>query len=99
MLLIILIITGRPIIHGLAESVPITLYTGLIVTGLGYLFYFLAIRFSNATTGSVTFLLKPALAPIIAVVALHENIEWNMFIGIALILTASIVNIMDRGKG
>ena len=97
-LLIMLLVMNRPIFSGIGESIPLVLYVGIVVTGGGYLFYFLAIRYSNASTGSVTFLLKPALAPIIAVLVLSESITWNMYIGIALILAASWINIMDKRK-
>jgi drug/metabolite transporter (DMT)-like permease len=90
-LLLVLIVMGRPIIAGVSENLPIVIYTGIVVCGIGYLTYFYAVKFSNATTASIIFLLKPVIAPIIAVIVLHEQITWNMFVGIALILVATIV--------
>ena len=97
-LLIMLLVMNKPIFDGLSAEIPLVLYIGIVVTGGGYLFYFLAIRYSNASTGSVTFLLKPALAPIIAVIVLSESITWNMYIGILLILLASWINILDKRR-
>ncbi|MDR1068339.1 MAG: DMT family transporter, partial [Clostridiales Family XIII bacterium] len=88
MLLVLLFALRKPVLSGLADNLPEILYLGIVVTGAGYLFYFLAIRYSNATTGSVTFLLKPAMAPVIAVIVLHEHIAWTTTIGIVFILAA-----------
>jgi drug/metabolite transporter (DMT)-like permease len=95
-LLIAMLFMKRPVISGLSGNVPVILYAGIIVTGLGYLLYFLAIKYKNATTGSITFFLKPAIAPFIAVIILHEKILWNMYIGIALILLASFIIIREK---
>jgi drug/metabolite transporter (DMT)-like permease len=95
-LLFVLLATHRPIIHGVAENIPEILYVGIIATGVGYLFFFIAIKYSNATTGAVTFLLKPALAPVIAVIVLHEQILWNTVAGLVLVLAASYINIYEK---
>jgi drug/metabolite transporter (DMT)-like permease len=63
---------------------------------MGYLAYFLAIRFSNATTGSVAFFMKPVLAPAFAVLILRETLAWNSFLGIALILVSSFIIIRSN---
>ena len=92
-LLIVMIIMGRPVLEGVADNIPIVLYTGIFVTGLGYYAYFTSIKLSDATTGSFAFFLKPALAPIIAVIVLKETILWNTVAGIVIILIASYMNI------
>lgn len=97
-LLIILLITGKPIMDGVQENIMLIMYLSVFVTGGGYLFYFLAIRHSDATTGSIVFFLKPVIAPIVAVIALKEVITWNMYIGIALILVASYIIIREKRK-
>ena len=97
-LLILLLVTGRPIIDGLSESIPIVIYTGVLVTGLGYFCYFKAIELSDAATGAFAFFIKPVIAPIIAVIVLHETILWNTVVGILLILIASIINIYYQRK-
>lgn len=97
-LLIIIIIMGGPVLDGINDNIPIILYTGIFITGLGYYFYFTSIKLSDATTGSFAFFLKPALAPIIAVIVLGETILWNTFVGIGIILIASYMNIRYQKK-
>lgn len=92
-LLAVILIMGRPVLEGVPDNIPIVLYTGIFVTGLGYYSYFTSIKLSDATTGSFAFLLKPALAPIIAVIVLRETILWNTLVGIGIILVASYMNI------
>lgn len=94
-LLIVLLVTGRPVIAGVAEELPAVLYVGVIVTGLGYLIYFLGVLYSDASTGSIAFFIKPAIAPFIAIAALHETIYWNTIVGIALLLAGSVLTIYD----
>jgi drug/metabolite transporter (DMT)-like permease len=95
-LLPILLLTGRPVFGGLGAEWELVLYTGVFVTGLGYICYFQAIRKSNATTGSVAFFIKPVIAPIFAVLILGESILWNMVLGIALILFASFLQMNTK---
>lgn len=97
-LLVVILIMGRPVLDGVADNIPIVLYTGIFVTGLGYYSYFTSIKLSDATTGSFAFFLKPALAPIIAVIVLKETILWNTFVGIGFILIASYMNIRFQKK-
>ena len=88
-LLFMLPVLGRPILAGATDNIALVLYISIVVTGGGYLLYFLAMKYSNATTASITFFLKPVIAPIFAVIILGEAITYNMYIGIALILAAS----------
>lgn len=94
-LLAVIIATGRPVMAGVAANLPVVLYSGIFVTGLGYMFYFLAIRFSDATTGSIAFFIKPAIAPFFAMAILGESIYWNTIVGIILLLTASVITLRD----
>lgn len=94
-LLVITAVTGHPVISGLAENIWVVLYCGIIVTGIGYLFYFLAIRYSDASTGSMAFFIKPAIAPVFAVIILHETVYWNTIVGIVLLVAASVFTILD----
>jgi len=80
---------GRPILAGITDNIVIIIYVSVVVTGGGYLLYFLAMKQSNASTASIVFFLKPAIAPVFAVILLSEVITYNMYIGIALILAAS----------
>ena len=94
-LLIALLVTGRPVLDGVAEELPVVIYVGVIVTGLGYLIYFLGVLYSDASTGSIAFFVKPAIAPFIAIAALHETIYWNTIVGIGLLLAGSVITIYD----
>ena len=91
-------ISGRPLIAGVAEQLPVVLYVGIAVTGIGYLAYFLAIKNSDATTASIAFFLKPAIAPIVAVIVMGDILLWNSFVGIGLILVASLLNMMESKR-
>lgn len=97
-LLIIIVAAGKPVIAGVADNLPLVLYVGIFVTGLGYFCYFKAIKLADAATGSLAFFLKPAIAPVIAVIVLKETILWNTYIGIGFILVASYMNIKYQRK-
>lgn len=92
-LLVVMFFIGSPVIAGVRENIWIVLYTSFAVTCLGYLFFFLAIKNSDAVTGSITFFLKIVIAPIMAVIVLHEHLLWNTYAGIVFILLASFMNI------
>ncbi|MGN0733778.1 MAG: DMT family transporter [Emergencia sp.] len=97
-LLTITALSGRPVFGGIAESPLLLAYIGVVVTGIGYLTYFIAIKYSDATTGSLTFFVKPAIAPVLAVIILHEQVMWNTILGILLLLSASFITIRDAFK-
>lgn len=97
-LLMVILIVGRPVFDGVTDNLPIIFYTGIFITGLGYYTYFKSIRLSDATTGSFAFFLKPAIAPVIAVIVLKETILWNTLAGIVIILIASYLNIRFQSK-
>ncbi len=97
-LFIIILITGKPVLEGVGDNILLVLYAGIFVTGIGYFCYFMAIKASDASTGSLAFFIKPAIAPVMAVIFLKETILWNTYIGIALILVASYMNIRFQRK-
>ena len=97
-LLLIMLISGRPVIAGVADNLIVVLYCGIMVTGVGYLFYFIGVKYSDATTGSLTFYIKPVIAPVLAVLILHEKVYWNTVVGIALLVTASAITLYDTKK-
>lgn len=104
-LLIVIIIMGKPITEGITENIPIIFYASVCVTALGYYSFFIAIKYSDAATGSIAFFLKIVIAPILALIVLGEGFTWNMYIGIACMLAASFMNIKEglwkrfSGKG
>ncbi len=94
MLFILLLILKKPIFTGItAENIWVVIYVGIAVTGLGYLYYFLAMEKSNATMASLVFFVKPGIAPIIAVIVLKETITLFMIIGIILIFIGSYMTL------
>ncbi|QHI71231.1 DMT family transporter [Aminipila terrae] len=95
-LLIIMIFMDKPILQGVKDNVILVMYISVFVTGLGYYFYFASIKLSDATTGSIAFFIKPAIAPVIAVIILGDKLLWNTYLGIALILIASYLNIYNK---
>lgn len=94
-LLIIMLVKRHPIVAHITEQPLILLYCGIMVTGVGYLFYFLAIRYSDATTGSIAFFIKPAIAPVLSVLILGEHVYWNTIVGIVLLILASVITLKD----
>lgn len=88
---------AMPILRGVTlASLPSLLYLGVFVTGLGYTFYFLAMESSSASNASIVFFIKPALAPILALLILHEALPAAKIAGIAFILFGSIVGLLPR---
>ncbi|WP_165445347.1 DMT family transporter [Bacilliculturomica massiliensis] len=88
---------GRPVISGIsAANVPILLYVGVVVTGIGYLLYFKAIEAGGAAKASVVFFIKPMIAPVIALVILHEAITLQTVTGVGILLIGSYINMTDN---
>ncbi len=75
-------------------SLPGFLYIAVIVTGFGYAFWFLGMEKTSAQTGSVVFFIKPALAPLLAVLILGESMTASLAIGMAFILGASALLVL-----
>lgn len=99
MVLIILFATGRPIIKGLdMHGILILIYMGLFIKALGYIFYLGAIRLTSAVTASLVFLIKPALASILAVLILGDKLKSNVLIGIAFIIVSSYIAFSSKRK-
>ena len=95
----ILLITGKPVFAGIhTGNLGMVLYISIMITGIGYLFYFLAMGISDAATASIVFFVKPALAPIIAVIVLKEVVAVNGLIGIVLIFIGSYINLREQKR-
>ena len=94
-LLVFTFVLGHPVISGVGQNIGVVLYAGIVVTGIGYLSYFTAIKESDASTGSIAFFVKPAIAPIFAITILGETIYWNTVVGIILLIFASVLTIID----
>ena len=93
----ILIVLKEPIFSGITiKSCPVMLYTGFIVTGLGYFTYLGSIEMVGPSNASISFFLKPVVAVAAASLVLHEAITWNIVLGIAIILTGFCINMKKR---
>jgi drug/metabolite transporter (DMT)-like permease len=88
-----------PIVHGLTlSSLPTLAYVSLCVTGLGYAFYFLAIEKTSASIAAIVFYIKPALAPVLALLLLGESIAPATLVGIAFIVAGSAVAFIGNAR-
>lgn len=93
------LLSNIPIIYGVnKENILILMYLGIVGTGLGYLFYFLAMEETSATTASIVFFIKPALAPILSLIIIHESIANNTVLGIFFILVGSYITFVGRSN-
>lgn len=76
------------------KLLPILLYIFIVNTGIGYACYFKALEETSTQITSLVFFVKPILAPILALILLHEIIPLNMLIGILFILIGSLSSIL-----
>lgn len=70
------------------------LYICIFVTGGGYACFFMGMERTSPMQGSLVFFFKPVLAPLLAMAVLGEAVPWNMWAGIGLILTASLISML-----
>ncbi|MFT8363122.1 MAG: DMT family transporter [Sporolactobacillus sp.] len=83
-----------PVFQGVSwNTLPVLFYLGVLVTGLGFSFYFLAMEATSASTASLVFFIKPALAPVLALFILGEAITSNVLVGILLIIAGSCIQL------
>lgn len=89
------IFSNIPLFTGYSlKTLPIVLNIFIVNTGVGFACYFLSMEKTSAQTTSLVFFFKPILAPILALILLHEPIPFNMFIGILFILSGSLSSIL-----
>ena len=89
------IFSNIPLFTGYSlNTLPIIVYICIINTGVGYACYFKSMEETSAQTTSLIFFFKPILAPILALILLHEVIPFNMIIGILFILLGSLSSIL-----
>jgi len=92
MVLLILLLTGRPVLKGIdGHAVLVLVYMGIFVKAIGYICYLGAIRLTSAVTASLVFLIKPALATMLAVIVLGDKLQLNVVIGIGFIIVSSYI--------
>jgi drug/metabolite transporter (DMT)-like permease len=88
-----------PLLRGISlATLPTLAYVSLCVTGLGYAFYFLAIETSSATTAAIVFYIKPALAPLLALLLIRESIAPTTLVGIVLIVLGSAITFWGNSR-
>ncbi|MDD2484524.1 MAG: DMT family transporter [Eubacteriales bacterium] len=84
-----------PLLKGHALALlPIVAYICIVNSGIGYACFFTAMEKTSAQTTSLVFFFKPILAPILALIILHEVIPFNMILGILFILCGSLTSIL-----
>ena len=72
------------------NSMLMLFYIGIVVTGFGYWTYFKALA-QSATMASLSFLIKPALSPFVAVILNGVPVTYSIIIGLILVLVGSYV--------
>lgn len=98
-LLLLLLFFNKPVLKGINSSnLPVVMYMGIFVTGIGYILYLKAMEITSALKVSTIFFIKPALAPILSLFILGEGINLNVVIGIALIILGSYINFIGKTK-
>lgn len=90
-LMTILLFTKYRVIHIENNNILPLLYLGVVVTGLGYLFYFSAMKKGGAKAAATVFLIKPVLVPIFAFIIIRENVRSMTIVGILLVITGSFL--------
>lgn len=73
-------------------------FISVCVTGGGFAFYFLAMQRGGVAMASLVFFIKPALAPILAMILIHERLTTNMVIGIIVIILGSVISFIDNQR-
>lgn len=70
------------------RNIILILYLGIMITGIAYLFYFEAMKVLSAAKASIYFFLKPAVASVLALILLKEQLSAIQILGIILIMLA-----------
>ena len=89
---IVMLIIGMPIIKGIdMHSFVLLVYVGVVVKGLGFLFFLGAMKETSAITATSVFYIKPILVPILVFIIMGEVIQVNVLVGIIIIVIASLI--------
>ena len=76
------------------SALPAFLYICIVVSAGGFVCHMMALEKTSAQEASLVFFLKPILAPVFALVFLHEEIPLNMVAGIVCFLAGSLCAIL-----
>ena len=92
LLFIFMGIMGIPIIHGITlTSLPLLIYVGIVVKGLGFFFFVGAMKETSAITATSVFYIKPIIVPILVFLIMGTLIAPTTIIGTIIIVCASII--------
>ena len=84
-----------PLFAGIPLSaLPAFAYICAVNSAAGYVCHMMALEKASAQEASLIFFLKPMIAPVFALVFLHEEITANMLLGIACFLLGSSIAIL-----
>ena len=84
-----------PLFLGIPTSaLPALFYICVVNSAAGYVCHMMAMEKTSAREASLIFFLKPMLAPIFAFLFIHEEIPFNMVIGIIFFLIGSGVSVL-----
>lgn len=84
------IFVNVPLFTGIPRSaLPSLFYICAINSAAGYVCHMMAMEKTSAREASLIFFLKPMIAPVIALIFLHEEIPLNMWLGIMCFLIGS----------
>ncbi|MDP4092702.1 MAG: DMT family transporter [Bacillota bacterium] len=92
-LLPFLVVFKLPILKFDYSGMLQVVYLSIFVTGLAYLSYFKGLSITGASSGSLVFFIKPALASILALIFLHEQLTVNLIFGTFLIIGGILISI------
>lgn len=74
------------------------IYLGFVVSGVGYITFFNAIKRYSAVSASLIFMLKPAVATVFAFLFLNEDLPEIFFLGLLMIMLGTFMVIWTRLK-
>lgn len=77
-----------------AVTLPAFLYICVINSAAGYVFHMLSLEKAGAHMTNLIFFFKPIIAPLFALLILHEAITTNMVVGIVFFLLGSLSGIL-----
>ncbi len=97
LLIALLILKVNLIVPMSGSTLPILIYLGLGVTGLGYACYFAGIDAGGVIMGSLAFFIKPILTPFVTLIINGVPLSFKVFLAVACIVLASYFAI-KKGK-
>ncbi|MGL5616855.1 MAG: DMT family transporter [Sarcina sp.] len=96
-MVIFMLIFNVPIIKGInLHSLGLLVYVGIVVKGLGFMFFVGAMKETSAITATSVFYIKPVLVPILMFLIMGTMITTNVLIGTILIIVASLIMFQIR---